>query len=124
APPRGGRSERGPPHRNPPVRGGRQRLAPQQQAGGEERASLGWGRGRDRGSVAAGKPGRSARLGFFPHVDAELLALLVQVAAFEAEAAGGIGDVAARQAQPLADDVALERVAQVAQGAGGGGAGG
>ena len=49
------------------------------------------------------------------HVDAELLALLVEMAAFEVETAGGVGHVAAQLAQALADHRALEVLDQVVQ---------
>src|SRR5258708_10648097 len=52
-----------------------------------------------------------------PDVDAELPALLVQVAPLEPEAARGVGHVAAVGAQALADDVALVGVQDLPQGA-------
>src|SRR4029453_9786015 len=58
-----------------------------------------------------------ARLTFFPNVQPELLALLVEVRPLEVEAPGGGGDVRACRAQALADDLPLEGVHEVAQSA-------
>ena len=48
-------------------------------------------------------------------IDAQLLALLVEMAALEAQAARGVGDVAAVGAQALADRLALVGVDEIAQ---------